>query len=288
MKSLRGMSWAKYVMIALFVAGTSYPVFGDTMVATYSPATSQTPDTSALCKGTTGCWVGMQTFDTWSLGNAPTSTWTFPNLVSSGTITLDGGNPTSGTITGTFSGNGPVITAANQYGGAGGTGNFADVSNGKSYTLTLGVTGNLPGVNYFGLWFSALDNGNDLKFYDSNNNLLLDFTPALYQKLVGACPNSFCGNPNPNMVTKGVPDDSGEQFAFLNFFDETGYISKIVFTETISAGFESDNFTTGFQDPSTLDGTVIGNTPEPSSYILMLTGMLALLGIGRRAAFKRA
>jgi hypothetical protein len=282
MKSRCGASWAKCVLIALFIAGTSCPVYGDTMVATYSTATSQTPNTTALCAGTTGCWVGMQTFDSWNTGNAPTSTWAFPTLVSSGTVS---GSTISGTITGTFSGNGPVITTANEYGGAGGTGNFADVSDGKSYTLTLGVTGNVPGVNYFGLWFSALDNGNDLKFYDGST-LVLDFTPALYQQLVGACPNAFCGNPNPNMTTKGVPDDSTEQFAFLNFFDETGYITSIKFTETTSAGFESDNFTTAYQDPSNPNGTVITNAPEPGSFVLLLSGLLVLAGLIRYPALK--
>jgi hypothetical protein len=268
-------NWAKCVLIALFITGASYPVYGD-MVATYSPAGSQTANTAALCNGTTGCWVGVQTF---ASGTAPTGTWAFPDsVVSSGTVS---GNPTSGTITGTFSGTGLVINPADEYGGAGGTGYYADVTNNKSYTLTLGVTGNLPGVNYFGLWFSALDNGNDLKFYDGST-LLLDFTPALYQKLVGACPNAFCGNPNSQFLGK----DGNEQFAFLNFFDTTGYITSIVFTETTSAGFESDNFTTAYQDPSNPNGTVIGGTPEPSSFVLMLSGLLALVGFGRRAAFK--
>ena len=94
------------------------------------------------------------------------------------------------------------------------------------------------GDNYFGLWFSALDNGNDLKFYDGST-LLLDFTPALFQKLTGACPNAFCGNPNSQFLGQ----DGNEQFAFLNFFDTTGYIDEIVFTETTSAGLESDNQT---------------------------------------------
>jgi hypothetical protein len=272
-------NWPKCALIALFFTGMSYPVYGD-MITTYSPAGSQTVDTATLCAGTTGCWVGVQTFTS---GTAPTGTWDFPQLVQSGTIS---GVSTSGTITGTFSGTGLVINSANVYGGAGGTGYYADVSNNKSYTLTLGVTGNVPGVNYFGLWFSALDNGNDLKFYDGNT-LLLDFTPALYQKLVGACPNAFCGNPNPVFNSNGHPGDSGEQFAFLNFFDSTGYITKVVFTETTSAGFESDNFTTAYQDPSNPYGTVIGATPEPGSFVLMLSGLLALIGIGRRAAFKR-
>jgi hypothetical protein len=277
MKSLSLVSGAKCLLIALFITGTSYPVYGD-IVATYSPAGSQTPDTSTgptgLCTGTTGCWVGMQTF---ASSTAPTGTWNFPSIVSSGTVLTD---PISGAITGTFSGTGLFINPANLYGGAGGTGYYADVTK-ASYTLTLGTTGNIPGDNYFGLWFSALDNGNDLKFYDGST-LLLDFTPALFQKLTGACPNAFCGNPNSQFLGQ----DGNEQFAFLNFFDTTGYITSIVFTETTSAGFESDNFTAAYQDPSNPSGTLIGGTPEPSSFVLMLSGILALIAIGRRAALK--
>jgi hypothetical protein len=100
--------------------------------------------------------------------------------------------------------------------------------------------------------------------------------------LVGACPNAsnaFCGNPNNGQ-------DTGEQFAFLNFYDTVGYFNKIVFTETGTAGFESDNHTVGYMNPVDPTGTVIGATPEPGSMVLLLTGLLALIGFKSRFAFK--
>jgi hypothetical protein len=114
---------------------------------------------------------------------------------------------------------------------------------------------------------------------------LYDFTPALFQKLVGSCPNSsnaFCGNPSG--AYKG--EDSGEQYAFLNFFDTTGYIDEIVFTETTSAGLESDNQTVAYLDPIEASGTVIGTTPEPGTFVLLSIGAMAFILFRRPLAVK--
>jgi hypothetical protein len=267
-------SWAKYALTALVVVGSASAIYGDTVVATYQPATVQTPNTTNLCAGTSACWVGEQTF----ASSTKPASGAFPTLVSSGTAT-------GGSISGSYSGN-YSISPANQFGGAGGNGYFATVSN-NSYTLKLTTSGNIPGVNYFGLWFSALDNGNDLKFYETvggSETLLYDFTPKLFSTLVGACSasNAFCGN--PNSAFKG--QDSSEQFAFLNFFDTTGYFDQIVFTETTTAGFESDNHTVAYLNPPTPSGTVIGATPEPGTLTLLSTGVLALMNLRRRFALK--
>ena len=66
--------------------------------------------------------------------------------------------------------------------------------------------------------------------------------------MVGSCPNSgdpFCGNPNANFLGQ----NSGEQYAYLNFFDKTGFFDKVVLTQIGSGGFESDNDAVGFLDP---------------------------------------
>jgi len=273
MRFLGMKSWVRFTVAVLVVAGAASVLYGDTVVATYQPAGVQVANTTNLCAGTSACWVGEQTFAT----SSKPAAGAFPTLVSSGTVT--------GSISGTYSGT-YTISAANEYGGAGGTGYFATVSN-NSYTLKLTTSGNIPGVNYFGLWFSALDNGNDLKFYETVGGvetLEYDFTPALFSTLVGACTgsNAFCGNPTTGGTFKG--QDSGEQFAFLNFFDTTGYFDEIVFTETTTAGFESDNHTVAYLDPPNPSGTVIGAVPEPGSFVLLGTGLLALIGFGRRFA----
>jgi hypothetical protein len=271
-KSLRAGLWTRFALIALIGASAS-ALYADNIQATYEPAGTQTANTAALCAAGTDCWIGTEDFNSWD-GSQPFTT-NFPTQYSTGGLS-------GGAITGTYSG-GLIRYPADTYGGAGATGYYPELfASGGSYTLTLTASGGLPGVNYFGLWFSALDAGNDLKFYN-NGTLLYDFTPALFQSLVGACPNSsnaFCGNPN------NTTEDSGEQFAYLNFFDLTGYFNQIVFTETGGGGFESDNHTVGYQDPPTPEGTDIGTVPEPGSFVLLSIGSLALLGLMRRPALK--
>lgn len=269
--------WKTFALMAMIGVGAASAMYGDTIVPTYLTAKTETPNTSALCASASVCSVGEQTFATGAVPKAGA----FP-------VVTTVGSPT-GTISGAYSGS-ININKSDEYGGAGGSGFYASVSD-SSYTLKLTTSGNLSGVNYFGLWFSALDAGNDLKFYEKNSlgteTLLYDFTPGGFESLVGSCPsssNAFCGNPNSNYSGQ----DSGEQFAFLNFFDTTGYFDEIVFTETTGAGFESDNQTVGYIDPVKVTSTVIGMTPEPGSFILLATGILALLGFRRRLVLKRA
>lgn len=190
------------------------------------------------------------------------------NTFESATYNTTTGTTTFGNsgITGTYSGSYNLL-AANLYGGAGGTGNF--ISTNSTYTLTLSSN-----ANYFGLWFSALDAGNQLSFYNGST-LLYTFTAASYQAAVGACTgsNAYCGNPNANF--KGL--DSSEQFAFISFSDTNGTFNKIVFTESPNTGnFESDNHSVALLNST---GSSLGTnivTPEPSSWILSLTGIGAI------------
>ena len=265
MKLLKTKGWVRSALTALIGVGAAAPMYGSTIVVTYEPAGVQAANPAALCGTDTECWVGTEAFNSWN-GNAPFAT-TFPTTDASiGGLT--------GGISGTYTGS---LTRSNnvQYGGAGGTGYYATVTH-STYTLALTVSGGVPGVNYFGLWFSALDAGNELQFYDSGT-LVYTFTPAMFMQLVGNCPGSaFCGNPNNG-------DDGSEQFAFLNFFDQGGYFDQIVFTETTNAGFESDNHTVAYMNPVTPSGTVIpGPAPEPGSFVLLSLGALSLLGLKRR------
>lgn len=262
-------SVVKLAMVLLTGVGTSSLLFGDSFIVTYAPAETQAPNSTTLCGAAPICWIGEETFPT---SSAPSNA----NFTTVASV----GSP-SGSITGVYSG-ALTIDAANEYGGAGGSGYFATVSK-NSYTLVLtpsGASTGVPEVNYFGLWFSALDAGNQLQFYDGST-LEYTFTPTIFQSLVGSCTggkNLFCGNPNNRS------EDSNEQFAFLNFYDMDGSISKIVFTETTTAGFESDNQTVGYMDPVDPTGTVVGDTPEPWSFALLATGLLALIALRRRFA----
>jgi hypothetical protein len=192
------------------------------------------------------------------------------------------------TITGTYnagSANGIQINAADQYGGAGGAGNYAVAFGDTPYSLTLSsnVAG---GVNYFGFWLSALDKGNFVTFYGANGQKLFTFNPSDVINAVdlSAKPSLFYGN--PNAAFKG--QDGGEPFVFLNFFDTTGSFSKVVFSENnFGGGYESDNHTVGHY--ATMgQGTKVNLTqsvsgvPEPSTWAMMGLGFAGLGFLGYR------
>lgn len=169
-------------------------------------------------------------------------------------------------ITGTYTGQ-LTLASADQYGGAGGTGRYittAANSGNAVYTLALNSE-----VNYFGLWFSALDAGNQLSFYDGST-LVFSFSPTQYAGLVGVCPGSsaYCGNPN------GTNVNVGQQYAYLNFYDTVGSFNMIQFTEVAgNGGFESDNHAVAML-ASAPGGTALSATPEPVSLAMVGTGLL--------------
>lgn len=188
---------------------------------------------------------GIENFESRNLGTGQTFSSTF------------GGS----TFTGTYSG--VQIDSANQFGGAGGTGRFATISL-SSYTLTLSAP-----VNYFGYWLSSLDPGNVVTFYDGATvvgqfNANTVFGPSVTSN------SAYFGNPNP--AFRGL--DSSEAFAFVNFY-ATGAgdkFDRIVFTETTTGGYETDNQTVGIY--RTIGGIPV--IPEPSSAVLLLAGLLTI------------
>lgn len=235
-------SFSSVLAVVSLLASFSLPSLShaDTFTSTFLAAGVQTPGS------TTG---NVNTFEP-GIFNAANGTTTFG---------------ASG-ITGTYSGNYNILPA-NVYGGAGGSGNF--ISTSGTYALTLS-----SGVNYFGLWFSALDAGNQLSFY-SGSMLLYTVSAASYVASGTACVagNAYCGN--PNAAYKG--QDAGEQFAFVNFYDTNGTFNKVEFSESLPTGnFESDNHSVALINNS---GAGLGTnivTPEPSSWILGLTGIGAI------------
>ncbi len=149
----------------------------DVFAVTYGAPTVQTP--AAIVVGNANV-LGTETFNALPLG--------------SGGFTTDYG--TGGKITGTYS-SGAVISPADQYGGAGGIGKYANAIGGSAgYTISLATNG-VPGVNYFGYWLSALDGGNQAVFYRGGVQVGT-YTPADLVAALGPCSgaNPYCGNPN--------------------------------------------------------------------------------------------
>ena len=157
-------------------------------------------------------------------------------------------------VLGTYTSAGQAIVVANQYGGAGGTGNYLAIgaqSGHLSTTLTLNGE-----KDYFGFWYSAADALNSLQLYQGNTLEYTLNTPALLS-LISSQPNSnaYFGNPNNG-------EDSGEAFVYVNLFGTNGTVfDKVVFNNaSTGTGFESDNH------------SVRAAVPEPGS-VALLVGM---------------
>jgi len=167
------------------------------------------------------------------------------------------------------------IQPADVFGGAGGVGNYFTPS---PLATTATSTLTLPGAEaYFGLWWSAADASNTLEFF-SGGTLLGTFDPTTTLAALGA---GYFGNPTPTFLG----GNAGEKYVYLNFIGTTGTtFDEIRFT---SALFESDNHSTraaALTEP--FPGTIIvgGITavPEPSTWLLLATGLGGLLGYGWR------
>lgn len=132
------------------------------------------------------------------------------------------------------------VIPANAYGGAPSaampTGTaYAVEGIGKVTQTTLKLN---EASSYFGLYWSAGDAANDLKFY-SNGVLVADFTTA---NLMNMLPKSYYGNPIAEGNNAG--QNKGEPYGFINFIGgaDTSW-DTIVFGNTQGSGFEADNYT---------------------------------------------
>ena len=276
--------------VALAFAGrnaTAGPI-----TASYLAAGVQTPDFSATCGSATSCYYGTEAFTNWAGGDF-TSTF------------QTGGNFTANTyIRGVYTANGDTNwskSPANQYGGANGTSPypelFGNTSPGDAYVIRLSTSANIPGVNYFGIWISALDASNNLQFY-SNGKLLYSFGVTDLQTALGTCngSNAYCGNP----TTPFKGQNSGEAYAYVNFFDTVGYFDTVVLYNTTSSGFESSNHAVAYINPLVVSGTTfaapdrppsaaanakfagIVAIPEPATVMVVFTALLVLVVRDRR------
>ncbi len=260
---------ARIALAALLFAATVPTLTADTFSVTYDAAGVEAATATTICATASRCLLDEETFDeAWS---QPTfnATWT----------SLAAINVTGDSIAGVYTG-GTSLTrdAAGEYGGAGGTGYYPEVSNG-SYTLTLTPSGSGVGVNYFGLWLSALDAQNTVQIYNAAGALLYTLTASSLTSALGACTaGAYCGNPLG--AFKG--QDNTEQFVFLNFYDLTGSFGKIVFSEASASGLETDNQTVGFISTITPTGTPLyTNMPEPDSFAILSLGAGAMIALRR-------
>lgn len=261
---------------------------------TYLAATVQTPNFTTTCGSATSCFYGTETFANWAGG-------AFNSTFQTGTSNFNATNY----INGAYSAGGDVNwtrAPADQYGGANGTlpypelfGRTAPVD---AYTLTLTHSANIPGVNYFGIWITAIDAKNGIQFYN-NGQLIYSFGSTDLQTALGACnlTNLYCGN--PTLPFKG--QNPNELYAYINFFDTVGYFDQVILYNPAGQGLESSNHAVAFINPLVVNGTtftapdrppsaavtaklasLVVNVPEPATPMLVMAALTVLIACYRR------
>lgn len=256
------------------------------ITATYLAAGVQAPNFPAACGSSASCYYGTENFTNWQ-GNDFTSTF------NTGTTNFTATNY----IRGAYSANGDtnwLKTPADQYGGVNGTLPYPELfgrnATVDAYSIKLTSSASIPGVNYFGIWISALDQYNNLQFY-SKGQLLYSFGSTDLQAALGACSvlNAYCGN--PNTAFKG--QNSGELYAYVNFFDTVGYFDQVVLYNPTGNGFESSAHSAAYISSIVASGTTFSApdrppsaavsaklavlVPEPATVMLVFTALAVLL-----------
>lgn len=246
------------MLLTLMLAGMTTPALAVVPFTVSLP--SEVP---GLQESTSGFFqVGVERFDDLAAG-------------ANRTFASDFGG--SAIFSGTYTGVG--VSDANQFGGAEGTGRFANAPTNATYTLDLTST-EPQGVTYFGFWLSALDGNNSISFYQGGSELFT-FDAATARTFINSLPDNtaYFGNPNSQFAGQ----NSSEPYAFLNFYARAGtQFDRVVFNQGPSGGLESDNHTVGRW--SRMSGTVFaGNmvVPEPASWAVLIAGF-GLVGAAAR------
>lgn len=194
------------------------------------------------------------------------------------------------------------ILSADQYGGAGGTGNYFAIGSESGYNGPLVLNLNAQ-ANYFGFWWSAGDVNNSISFLE-NGVLLATFTTSNIVSLLPNTPSgtvtaingsvyntkNYYGNPN------NLSEDNQEPFAYVDVIANGLTFNQISFSNsTLTSGFESDNHSVanGVTNPPIGDVIVenvpltdAAQAPEPGTAGLLIAalGGLGLIKFRRSAA----
>lgn len=155
--------------------------------------------------------------------------------------------------------------AADQFGGADGTGNYLAIANGSQVTVTL--TGDRK---YVGFWWSAGNAGNTIEFYDDSNTLLAQFTTNSLTTLLSGggsvtaingnsyAKASYFGNPNPP-----AGRNTSEPYGYINLMLQGASVNfrTIIIRHQGGGGFELDNLAVTDEVPVSDTWVNYGNLP---------------------------
>ncbi len=228
--------------------------------------------------------VTTENFDELAPGNYTTS---YTNIGGIGTY--------RGTPTTPF-----AIIAADQIGGAGGSGNYFAVGSetGSQGSVELDLSSE---ANYFGFWWSAGDVNNSVTFL-LDGTALATFTSldiiTLLPNSVGTTVQAVNGTNYNTIDYYGNPNngnDANEPYAYVDIIATGLQFNQILISDPQFTGFESDNHSVanGVAIPPTGDVFVSAleltpeALPEPGSWRLTILGIgvvaFARLRIVRRA-----
>ncbi len=244
-----------------------------------TPTTGQTEDLT----GVTGADVETATFDT---NTVQTYTTEFNTNI---------GEFNSGALTGT-AGASLNVGTADQYGGAGGTGNFialgAQTGTGTPVTVSLNSSS-----NYIGLWWSAADTNNSIELFNNGtlvgtikesefNAILPNSTTTTVTAINGTTQyntKAYYGNPNTNFSGQ----DNNEPFFYVDLVLNGATFNQVAILNngTAGTGFETDNWSIydgGTVTTSEIPTTDVFVVPEPSQYAAICGGIIFVLVAGHR------
>lgn len=220
---------------AALIAALGTPAMAGVVITLEAPGVSNTTQSFAES--------GVETFDNRATGANQSFTSNF------------GG--TSG-YTGDYSN--VQILSNDSWGGVENSQYAVSLGQGSSYTLELNKS-----ADYFGFYLLALSAGNKMEFFNGDTSVL----SLGYNDLLSYLTPDYMGSPYPGQT-------GNEYFAFMNFnFDGGDSYNKIVFSNSGTDGFESDNHTIG-----------ISAVPEPATWAMLILGfgMVGLTARRRRTA----
>lgn len=106
--------------------------------------------------------------------------------------------------------------------------------------------------SYFGVFWSTGDAANRMSFYNGKE-IVAEFTTA---NLMNLLPKEYYGNPLDRRL------NAGEPYGFINFYgDSATSWDSVVFSNTSTSGFESDNYTSRTQAWSAKEDGAISGRP---------------------------